>query len=467
MRDLSLETSHLEMLDRRFYELRSATPLANAVLVSANRALACEMGLGQEQLACESFVRWLNGELVLEGSKPHANAYSGHQFGYFVPNLGDGRALNLGRLGRWHLQLKGAGRTAFSRDGDGRAVLRSSIREYLACELMHSLGIATTRALGLITSDTKVYRERIERGAIVMRASSSWVRFGSFEFAYLGEHKERHVKMLADFVLEQSYSHLKEAQNPYEELFFAVCDRSLEMVARWQSVGFMHGVMNTDNMSIEGLSIDYGPYAFMEAYERKFVCNTSDYEGRYSFENQPYIVQWNLAALAHAFGAICDIELLKGYVNTFIGRYKKRYYELMCEKLGLEAACEDDASLILSLLESLELNEIDYTDFFAQLSHAKFHERVSQECREAYEKRLAKESTTHEERLAKMQRINPRYVLKNYILEDAISHAERLDFSKVNLLLNIAQNPYEQNEAYEAYAVSVPKRTNIRCSCSS
>ncbi|MBD3824194.1 MAG: YdiU family protein [Epsilonproteobacteria bacterium] len=467
MRDLCLDSSHLEMLDRRFYELRTASPLTNAVLVSANERLACEMGLDTLHLRGEDFVKWLNGELVLDGSKPHANAYSGHQFGYFVPNLGDGRALNLGRLGGWHLQLKGSGRTAFSRDGDGRAVLRSSIREYLASELMHSLGIATTRALAIITSDTKVYRERIERGAIVMRASSSWVRFGSFEFAYLGEHKERHVKMLADYVIAQSYPELKEAQNPYEELFFAVCDRSLEMVAHWQSVGFMHGVMNTDNMSIEGKTIDYGPYAFMEAYDRKFICNTSDYEGRYSFENQPYIVQWNLAALAHAFGAICDIEVLKSYVNTFIGRYKKRYYELMREKLGLESACEDDAALILGLLSSLELNEIDYTDFFAQLSHAKFHERVSIEWQEAYKERLQKESQSDEERLAKMQRINPRYVLKNYILEDAISHAERLDFSKVALLLEIAQEPYEKNEAYESYSASVPKRTNIRCSCSS
>jgi len=475
MQSFTLTTDFLA-LHSKFYHLTSSMPLKNPKLASSNLALAKELGLNEQALLSSEFVEFMNGTFQAKGSIPHAMAYAGHQFGYFVPNLGDGRAINLGKVQSYNLQLKGAGKTAYSREADGRAVLRSSIREYLMSEAMYALGVPTTRVLGILSSDTSVFREREERGSIVLRAASSWIRFGSFEFSYLGQGKKESVTLLADFVLQESYQHLKERQNCYSELFIEVVDKTVELIARWQSVGFMHGVMNSDNMSIAGLTLDYGPFAFMERFDKSKVCNTSDYDGRYSFENQPFIAQWNLLMLAKAFSPIAEQKPLEEYANLFMVKYKKRYLQLMSQKLGFDTKEEGGGALVAELLSVLQKCEIDYTPFFYKLSHARFDEIIATEGEvqelktwlEKYEKRVLNQESQESERLECMQKINPKYVLKNSMLQEVIELAEQGDFSLLERMLQIAQNPFDEHKEFERYALSVPKElSEIRCSCSS
>ncbi len=471
MKNIQLNCDILNNLDKDFYSLLKITPLKNPKLVSVNKALALRLGFDESHLNSKDFLDFLNGTFTLRGSIPYSKAYSGHQFGYFVPNLGDGRAINLGKINNYYLQLKGAGITPYSRNGDGRAVLRSSIREYLASVAMYGLGIPTTKAVAIITSDTKVLREyESEQGAIVLRASTSWIRFGSFEYAYLGAKKKENLTQLADFVLEESYPTLKNLDNKYEELYFAIVDKTIEMIALWQSVGFMHGVMNTDNMSIEGLTIDYGPYAFMEEFDKGFICNLSDHEGRYSFENQPFIAQWNLSVLAKVLSPIADETLMNSYNDTFIGRYKKRYFQIIKEKLGLYNETIDDTSLILRLFSAMLSENIDYTSFFWNISKGDFSFINTHQMKawlELYEKRLTKEEVLQEDRLEKMQKMNPKYVLRNYMLQDAITKAENGDYSLVNDLLKIAQNPYDEHKEFEKYTQPNKDFKALKCSCSS
>ncbi|MDB2405511.1 YdiU family protein [Arcobacteraceae bacterium] len=472
MKNIQLDCGILDKLPQHSYQNISAMPLSNPTLVSVNKPLAQEMGLTLDTLSTDEFLRFINGDYIVNGSKPFAKAYSGHQFGYFVPNLGDGRAINLGKLEKYHLQLKGAGVTPYSRDGDGRAVLRSSIREYLMSEAMYGLGIPTTRAVAIISSSTtRVLRNyEQEKGAIVLRASSSWIRFGSFEFAYLGKKKKENIQKLADLVIEENYNHLQDKQNKYEELYFAVVDKTIELLALWQSVGFMHGVMNTDNMSIDGLTIDYGPYAMMEEFDKGFICNLSDKEGRYSFENQPFIAHWNLSVLAKVLSPIADHKLLESYNDTFIKKYKKRYFAIMKEKLGLHDTTIDDTSLLLRMFSALHSESIDYTSFFYGLSTGDFSFIETSQLKswlELYKKRLEKEELSKKDRLTKMKAINPKYILRNYMLQDAIDAAENGDFNLVDNLLNIAQNPYAEHKGFEHYTQVNKKFRALKCSCSS
>lgn len=471
MKNIKLNCDILDKLDKTFYSKLNITPLHNPKVVSINYSLANQLGFSNENLNSESFLKFLNGEYLATGSTTYSKAYSGHQFGYFVPNLGDGRAINLGKLSNHHLQLKGAGLTPYSRNGDGRAVLRSTIREYLLSEAMYALKVPTTRAVAMITSDSKVLREyESEQGAIVLRASPSWIRFGSFEYAYMGKNKEQNLKQLADFVIEESYPEFQNVSNKYEELYFAVVDKTIEMIALWQSIGFMHGVMNTDNLSCDGLTIDYGPYAMMEEFDKGFICNLSDYEGRYSFENQPFIAQWNLSVLAKVLSPIADHKLLESYNDTFIGKFKKRYFVIMKEKLGLYNEDIDDTSLILRLFSALHSESIDYTSFFWNISCGDFSFIDTHQMKawlELYEKRLAKEEVSKEDRLEKMKKINPKYILRNYMLQEAINLAQKGDFSLVNNLLKIAQNPYDEHIEFEHYTQVNNEFRALKCSCSS
>jgi serine/tyrosine/threonine adenylyltransferase len=477
MKNLKLNCDILNVLDDILYTLTKSSPLENPRIISVNKILAQEMKIEDEILDSEDFKNFINGEYICEGSTPYANAYAGHQFGHPVAQLGDGRALSLGKLNEYQLQLKGSGSTVYSRRGDGRAVLRSSIREYLMGEAMHGLGIPTSRALGIISSDTQVFREyEYEKGSIVLRVAKSWIRFGSFEYAYYSKNKNKNITDLANHVIDESYPHLKKSKNKYEELYFAIVDKTVLLMALWQSVGFMHGVMNTDNMSIDGLTIDYGPYAFMENFEAKSICNTSDHEGRYCYENQPYIGQWNLSVLAKTFSVIADETIMKNYNDTFIEKYKEKYFDIMSKKLGLGTLLEDDYKLISELLDFLEKAEIDYTPFFYYLSCDNKYE-IKKLCTQeedldkwfiSYETRLTQEYLSKKERLKQMRKINPKYVLKNYILQEAIELAEKDDFSLVNSLLEIAQNPYDEHIEFERYSLKTPKvGQNIICSCSS
>lgn len=471
MKKIKLNCDILEQLDKTFYSKIPITPLRNPILVSVNSSLANQLGFTEANITSEEFLEFLNGKYLLKGSTPYASAYSGHQFGYFVPNLGDGRAINLGKLQNYHLQLKGAGVTPYSRDGDGRAVLRSTIREYLLSEALYGLGIPTTRAVAMISSDTKVAREyAVEKGALLLRASTSWIRFGSFEYAYLSKNKKTQLTQLADYVINESYPKLQNTTHKYEELYFAIVDRTLEMIALWQSVGFMHGVMNTDNMSIAGLTIDYGPYAMMEEFDKGFVCNLSDHEGRYSFENQPFIAQWNLTVLAKVLSPIADEKLMDSYCDSFIGRFKKRYFEIIKEKLGLFNSDRDDTSLILRLFSALHSESIDYNSFFWNISCGDFsfiNTHQMQAWLELYKKRLSEEKISKEDRLTKMRTLNPKYILRNSMIQDAIESAEKGDFTLVNDLLEIAQNPFGDFLKYQHYTKPNKDCKAMKCSCSS
>lgn len=483
LEQLELTVDYFEF-DKQFYQQLNATPLNNPFLISYNKKAFDVIHLDYEEAHKEEFVQYLNGEKIFKGSVPYAMAYAGHQFGYFVPQLGDGRAINLGAVQGWHLQTKGSGLTRYSRQGDGRAVLRSSIREYIISEAMHSLGIPTTRALGLIGSSHKIYRtfEAVETGAVVMRLSSSWVRFGTFEFFARQNDAKEHLRQLANYVIKNSYAHLENEKAKYEKLFFEIVDKTATLLALWQTYGFMHGVMNTDNMSIAGLTIDYGPFAFMDYFEAGCICNHTDHEGRYSFENQPYVARWNLEVLANSLGKICRYPNLMDYLNTFMFSFKKEYWSLMSKRLGLDAnnSSNSYSNLIKQLLGAMELAKVDYNVFFYTLSTLHSLEDISsildiciyrqsiQEWFVDYKKALELEHKTFEQAKELMKEVNPKYIIKNYMLQEAIEKATSSDFSLVNDLLYIAQNPFEEHKAFERYAKPTPRQfANLQLSCSS
>ena len=426
--NLKLTTPYLE-LDPLFYDEVEPTPLKNPYLISTSQEAAKLLGVEDDVELDEHIVDIVNGSKKLEGSKTFAMVYAGHQFGHLVPRLGDGRAINLGKVNGWNLQLKGSGLTLYSRHGDGRAVLRSSIREYLMSEAMHGLGIASTRALALIGSDTDVARDRWEKGAIVLRLSPTWVRFGTFEYFYIHEEHEK-LQKLADYVIEESFPFLKGQEDIYLKMYKQIVINTATTIAKWQSVGFNHGVMNTDNMSIDGRTIDYGPFAFLDDYERDFVCNQTDTEGRYSFKNQPSIAHWNLGQLAITLSALINYEDALAILEKFFGStYEQVFSEIMYAKMGLEEEDEDDKELFQWMLVSLQRSRVDYNGFFRKLSTYDGDKSsilgicISKEPLAdwlvTYDARLKKESLTQEKRHEKMLAVNPKYVLKNHLLQEA------------------------------------------------
>jgi len=475
MKNLIL-TNPTQKLDEYFYSNVNTAILSNPKLISVNKALVKQLGLNKEDINSNEFTNLVNGNFLPTGAKFFSYAYAGHQFGYFVPKLGDGRAINIGVLNNHHLQLKGAGSTPYSRNADGRAVLRSSIREYLMSEAMYGLGIPTTRAMAIINSTTTAYRETTEPCAIVLRTASSWIRFGSFEYAYVDENNKEKLKNLSNFVIDNSYPHLKNKQNKYEEMYFEIVDKTIDLMVHWQSVGFMHGVMNTDNMSIDGLTIDYGPFAFMEEFKKDYICNHSDHEGRYSFDNQPFIAQWNLSVLAQVLSPIANLEVMTSYNDTFIGKFKVKYFNKMAQKLGFVNITDDDTNLVLDLFLILENSNMDYTAFFYFLSTTRYDDIINMasdkediiKWLELYKNKVSTQSLSMVQRLKNMRSINPKYVLKNYILQEIIKECENDDFTMLNDFLDIAQNPFDEHKKYDKYALPTPKNlAGYICSCSS
>lgn len=473
--NLTLTTPYLD-LDPIFYHAVIPTPLKNPTLVSLNKDALTLLGLNSDYDSKE-LEALLNGTTLIEGSRPYAMCYAGHQFGYYVPRLGDGRAINLGTTNGWNLQLKGSGQTLYSRQGDGRAVLRSSVREYLMSEAMHGLGIPTSRALAIISSDEKVARESWERGAIVLRLAPSWIRFGSFEYFF---HTNAHDKLekLADFLLKESFPHLLDTEDAYAKMFGEIVKRTAQMIAHWQSVGFNHGVMNTDNMSAIGITIDYGPFAFMDTFESGYICNHTDHEGRYSFDNQPRIGHWNLSQLGRALSPLITQEKMEKELEKYGEHFTTRLMELLRAKLGLESAEENDGELLRSLFTVMENGRVDMTPFFRTLSHYNgdrspllsltLAPNQLGEWLDLYDKRLENNTSTTAVCHAQMLRVNPKYILKNYILQEAIDLAEKNDFTLVNELLTLAQNPYDEHEEFERYAGVTPAQNqNLKLSCSS
>jgi len=480
LNEIKLTNPYLN-LPEECYTRVEPTPLKKTFLIHSNEALAKVLDIDIEELSSDAFVDFVNGALQLEGSDTFAMCYAGHQFGFYVPRLGDGRAINIGTVpsswGDQHLQLKGAGQTLYSRQGDGRAVLRSSIREYLMSEAMHGLGIETTRALALIGSEQKVYREDWETTAIVLRVSTSWIRFGTFEYF---AHKKKLIELeaLADYAIAESYPHLVGEENCYLHFFTEVVGKTARLMAEWQAVGFNHGVMNTDNMSIAGLTIDYGPYAFLDDYDINNICNHTDANGRYSFGNQPSIGEWNLRALMQALAPLVNTEKMEKILAHYGRLYTERIMYLMGKKLGLDKMESKDSELITHLFGMMQGLTIDYTLFFRILSRydgertallklGLFHNPMN-DWLDSYDERLNENSSTVEERQQKMLQNNPKFVLKNYMLQEAIDAADEGDFTLVDALFKIAHNPYEEHEVYERWAEVTPDVfKNKKLSCSS
>lgn len=481
--ELKLEVDYFQF-DKKFYEKVSATPLNNPFLISYSKNACDLINLDYEECETKDFVKFINGQKVLEGSIPFAMAYAGHQFGYFVPQLGDGRAINLGHINNWHLQTKGSGLTKYSRQGDGRAVLRSSIREYIISEAMNALGIPTTRALALIGSTHFVYRNYMEKetGAIVLRLSPSWVRIGTFEFFSRGREPENNLRQLANYVINQSYPHLKNDENKYEKMYFELVDKSAKLLAQWMAYGFQHGVINTDNFSIAGLTIDYGPFAFMDHFSKHSICNHTDMEGRYSYNNQPEIARWNLEILAYSLGKICSFQKLMSYLKTFMSKQQEEYLKIMNERLGLDINLSDDENLdlMIALLEALEEAKIDYNCFFYKLTKLESFDNISsildiavfraplESWFEKYKEAIKIQKQDFSKMKELMKKTNPKFIIKNYMLQEAIEKAQEGDFSLVNDLLKIAQNPFDEHKEFERYAKPTPlEYSNIKLSCSS
>ncbi len=462
------------------------SPFPDLRLGSVSPSALRLLDLEPSEAARPDFVEALGGSRLLPGMEPFAMVYSGHQFGVYVPRLGDGRALLLGEVvnaagERWDVQLKGAGPTPYSRMGDGRAVLRSTIREYLCSEAMHGLGIPTTRALCILTSQAKVYREEVETGAMLVRMSPSHVRFGTFEFFHhTGQHE--HVKVLADYVLARHFPHLVGAPDRYSLFFTEVVERTARLLAQWQAVGFAHGVMNTDNMSILGLTLDYGPFGFLDDFEPGFICNHSDDRGRYAFDQQPRIALWNLACLAEALLTLITEDeanaALGGYGPLFTAAYLGR----MREKLGLREAREEDPLLLERLLGLMAVAGVDYTRFFRALggfdsspearNEALRDQFIDREGFDAwaveYRRRLAAEGSQDAERRARMDRVNPKYVLRNYLAQTAITRAQEGDFSEVDRLRALLEDPFAEHPEHEALAAPPPSwGRHLEVSCSS
>jgi serine/tyrosine/threonine adenylyltransferase len=483
---LATDHSHFTHLGDAFFTRLSTTPLSSPQWVGTNRAMARELGLADEWMQSDEALQAFTGNSLLPGSQPLASVYSGHQFGQWAGQLGDGRAILLGEMTApdgqgWEIQLKGAGLTPYSRMGDGRAVLRSSIREFLCSEAMHGLGIPTTRALCVTGSDQPVRREEIETAAVVTRCAPSFIRFGHFEhFSYSGQHAE--LKALADYVIRRYYPQCAAAKNPYAALLEAVSERTAIMVAQWQAVGFCHGVMNTDNMSILGLTIDYGPFQFLDVFDPAHICNHSDTQGRYSYNRQPNIAYWNLFCLGQALLPLISatgeqdeaIAALEPYKTIFPQQLEMR----LRHKLGLSDSQESDKELIEGILKLLAQNKVDYTIFWSRLT-ASAANRDYESVRDlfldrqswdiwllSYSERL--DQQIHGLQVDLMGKSNPVYVLRNHLGEQAIQKAKLKDFSEVERLLKLLQTPFAAQAGMEAYAGFPPDwASKIEISCSS
>jgi len=474
-------------LPTAFYAKLSPTPFESPpYLVHANPVAADLIDLNPGEFARPEFAALFGGSVLAPGMEPLAMLYSGHQFGVYVPQLGDGRAILLGEVKnergeRWDLHLKGAGMTPFSRDGDGRAVLRSTIREYLCSVAMQRLGIPTTQALCLVGSDDKVYREQIETGAMLVRMAPSHVRFGTFEVFYYRKQHE-HLRTLADYVIDQHFSHLRDADEKYARFFTEIVERTAKLIAQWQAVGWAHGVMNTDNMSILGLTLDYGPYGFMDDYDAGFICNHSDHNGRYAFNQQPYIGLWNLSCLAQALLPLAEKDALKAGLDTYQPLFEREYQTRMRTKLGLVEERTEDDELIREFLGLLQGSHADHTIVFRELSafssgehatndtvreHFLNRERFD-EWAARYRDRLRSERSRDDDRRDRMNRANPKYVLRNYLAQTAIENAQHKDFTEIARLFTLLQNPFNDQPGMEAYALPPPNwGKHLAVSCSS
>ena len=482
-------TNRFHRLGTAFFTELAPQPMPPPHWVARSDACARELGLPNDwwtEANGGNALQVFSGNALWSGMRPLASVYSGHQFGVWAGQLGDGRALWLGELdtpaGPMELQLKGAGKTPYSRMGDGRAVLRSSIREFLCSEAMHALGIPTTRALCITGSSLPVRREEMETASVVTRAAPSFIRFGHFEhFANAGNAAD--LKQLADFVIAHHYPACGDSPTPYVALLQAVGVRTAELMAQWQAVGFCHGVMNTDNMSILGLTIDYGPFGFLDQFDPGHICNHTDQQGRYAFARQPGVAFWNLHALAQALlPLIGDSDEAIAALEPYKTAYPAAFVPRMRAKLGLTTAHAADHDLIDGLLKLMAQDKTDHTIAFRRLASFDTAPGALNSTvrdlfidREAfdvwavgYRERLIAEASVDSERAQAMNRVNPKYVLRNHLVEVAIQQARTGDFSEVQRLLELLQRPFDEQPEHSAYADFPPDwAQHIEVSCSS
>lgn len=499
--DPILENSRRQVTESCYSYVTPKIP-GNPSLIHVAPEMLNNLGLTEEDSKSDKFLNVVTGAEVLENTKPYAMCYGGHQFGGWSGQLGDGRAINLTEVEhnnqKWAIQLKGAGETQYSRTADGLAVLRSSIREYLCSEAMHHLGVPTTRALSLSLSGDQVLRDVLyngnpdyEKGAIVSRVAPSFLRFGSYEiFGARGDKKT--LKTLVDYTIKHHFAHLgAPSKETYIAFLQEVADRSLEMVIHWQRVGFVHGVMNTDNMSILGLTIDYGPYGWLEGYDPNWTPNTTDNaHKRYRYGTQPNIVLWNIFQLANAlFPLIEDAKPLEDILKNFRSNIGVESLKMMRSKLGLETQKESDIALVEDLEKILQLSETDFTIFFRNLSNLKkeetkdwlkvigksFYEpiEINDNIRlrwadwfTKYGERLKLESATDADRKEKMDAVNPKYVLRNYMAQIAIDNADSGDYSTIDELFQLLKKPYSEQPEFEKWFAKRPEWARDKIGCS-
>ena len=463
-------------LSEDFYTLQEWQGFNNSKVVIENNILKNELGM--QDIDQQELLKIFNGTKKIDSLKPLSMVYSGHQFGQYVEQLGDGRGLLLGQIyseaGLLDLHLKGAGKTPYSCFGDGRAVLRSVIREYLCGEAMHALSIPTSRALMIVGSDEMVIREKSESAAMLARTAKTHIRFGNFEYFHYN-NKPENVKALADFCINNYPNYFFQTPNSYEDFFKVMVKETANMIAHWQACGFNHGVMNTDNMSILGETFDYGPYGFMEDYLPSYVCNHSDHQGRYAFKNQPYIGLWNCSALGHALSSLISEEAQGEILQTYEEIFQNTLAELFRKKLGLEQEQSEDAALIQGLLDIMESEKLDYTNTFRNLTQAltnkitpELNSDIAKSWIVSFQERHTKEGLSVDKKVISMKQVNPKFILRNYMAQEAIDAAEESDFSMLETLIIILTKPFEEHKEYQNFANKSPAwAKDLEISCSS
>lgn len=473
-------------LPKHWFQPMPVQPLKHSHLIAFSPVVARWLDLDPCRISPEDLVRRCMGETEWAGTAPLAMKYTGHQFGVYNPDLGDGRGVLLGEVvnaqgQRYDLHLKGAGKTAYSRFGDGRAVLRSSIREYLAGEAMAGLGIPTTRALCLLGSEEYTQRNGMEPCAMLLRVTPCHIRFGHFEhFFYSGQHDD--LRRLADYCLERYFPELQSAEQPYLAMYREVLERTARLVAAWQAYGFVHGVLNTDNMSLIGETFDYGPYTFLDRYEPGHVANKNDHQARYAFHKQPSMVLWNMAALAQAMLPLVERSLLEAELDRFDGLYQAERLERMRARLGLQVVDGDDR-LLIDRLEAIWAEQgIDHNRFLRTLSEWQAGDAESTAallglCTQPdsvaswlqdYAARMQKEAASAPIRQQQMRSVNPRFILRNYMAEEVIREAHQGDYRPLQALLPLLRHPGDEHAELARYAGPRPDwAESIYLTCSS